>query len=112
MLKIESFQRPEWSPLPYEGCINVEGKVLQRLQHVSIAMLKFAENAEIHEHDAPIEIDVYCLEGEGMVRVAGEESVFKAGQRVHWPAGVQHKLWTDKTTMLTLMVEHENTETP
>jgi quercetin dioxygenase-like cupin family protein len=106
MLKIEAFQRPEWTALPFDGCVNVKAKVLQSFPHLALAMLQFDENAQIHEHAADIDIDVYCLEGEGMVRVDAEEAAFKAGQRVHWPAGISHKLWTGNRTMLTLMVEH------
>ncbi|HEY1012355.1 MAG TPA: hypothetical protein VGE07_06575, partial [Herpetosiphonaceae bacterium] len=58
--------RPDWSPLPDEGCRGVEGRVLLRQPHLSLAMLRFAPGGTIHEHAAEIEIDVICLEGEGL----------------------------------------------
>ena len=108
MLKIEAFQRPDWTPLPFDGCNNVSAKALQRFPHIAFAMLRFEPNGNIHEHPAEIEIDVYCLEGEGMVSVGDEQAPFKAGQRVRWMAGVNHKLWTTDNHMVTLMVEHQN----
>ena len=72
-------------------------------------MLRFRKNATIHEHPADIEIDVICLEGEGFTSVSGERAPFHAGQRVRWPAGQPHRLWTEETEMITLMVEHLNT---
>jgi len=73
---------------------------------LALAMLRFAEDATIHEHAAPFPIDVLCLEGRGWVSVDGEAAPLAAGQRVHWPANAMHRLWTDGSTMLTLMVEH------
>jgi quercetin dioxygenase-like cupin family protein len=105
-IQIQPFNRPEWTPLPYEGCINVEAKGLAQLEKFSIAMLRFAPNGTIHEHAAEIDIDVFCLEGEGMTSVAGESAMIRAGERVHWPAGQPHRLWTTDKHMVTLMIEH------
>jgi hypothetical protein len=49
--------RPDWSPLPYEGCVGVEGKVLLRSPTLALALLRFAPGGTIHEHEAPIDID-------------------------------------------------------
>ena len=98
--------RPEWSPLPYEGCVGVEGKVLLRSPTLVLALLRFAPGGSIHEHDAPMDIDVVCLEGEGLVSVGDERFPFHAGESVRWPAGTMHRLWTEGTDMTTLMVEH------
>jgi quercetin dioxygenase-like cupin family protein len=95
--------RPEWSPLPYEG---VEGKVLFRSPTLVLALLRFAPGGSIHEHDAPMDIDVVCLEGEGLVSVGRERFAFCAGESVRWPAGTMHRLWTEGTEMTTLMVEN------
>lgn len=78
-----------------------------RLDHLSLAMLRFDPDGTIDEHPADIAIDVICLEGEGMVSVGDESAPLKAGQRVLWPVGVNHRLWTTEHTMLTLMVEHQ-----
>jgi quercetin dioxygenase-like cupin family protein len=97
--------RGEWSPLPYDGCVGVEGKVLIREQDFFVAMLRFAPGGTIHEHAGPNDTIVVCLEGEGLTSVAGETGRLRAGQQARWPKDVPHRLWTDTATMLTLMVE-------
>lgn len=104
-LTVESIPRPQWTPLPYAGCENVAVKVLLTLPHISLALLKFDPYGTIHEHDAEIDIEVICLEGEGMVSVGREQAPLRAGERVSWPAKTRHRLWTHDSTMLTLMVE-------
>lgn len=102
---IASVPRPEWSPLPFEGCVGVEGKVLVREPEFFIAMLRFGTNATIHEHPGPNDTIVVCIEGEGLTSVAEETAAIRAGQRVLWPKDVPHRLWTESSTMTTLMVE-------
>ena len=97
--------RPEWSPLPYEGCIGVDGKVLVREDDFFVAMLRFSQHATIHEHPGPNDTIVVCLEGEGLTSVEGATSPLRAGEQARWPKGVPHRLWTEDTTMVTLMVE-------
>ena len=107
MIEIEQVKQATWSPLPYEGCINVEYKsYLHRNGRVAIASLKFGQHATIHEHPADIDVDVICLAGEGFTSVSGDVAEIRAGQRVFWPAGQAHRLWTEATEMTTLMVEH------
>lgn len=98
--------RPDWSPLPYEGCVGVEGKVLLRSPTLALALLRFERGGTIHEHDAPTDIDVVCLEGEGFVSVGDQTFPIRAGESVRWPSGTMHQLWTEGTEMTTLMVEH------
>ncbi len=105
-LQIESIQRDGWMPLPFDGCRNVSVKMLLKLEQLGLSLLRFDPEGTIHEHPAVIEIDVICLEGEGMVSVGDEQSPLKAGERVRWPAGTPHRLWTEDRPMLTLMVEH------
>lgn len=109
-LLVHPVPRPTWAPLPTAGCRNVAGKVLLVLDHLSLALLRFEPDATIHEHAADIAIDVICLEGEGMVSVGNETATLQAGQRVHWPVGSLHCLWTTGHSMLTLMVEHSQTQ--
>lgn len=105
-LEIQPVPRPEWSLLPYEGCVGVEGKLLLRLPHLSIAMLRFAPGGTIHEHAADIHIDVICLEGRGMTSIDGESAPLHAGEQVRWPSGKPHRLWAEDEGFTTLMVEH------
>jgi quercetin dioxygenase-like cupin family protein len=102
---IEQMPRPDWQPLLRTGTVGVTGRVALNRAGIVIANLKFAANATIDEHSAPFEIDVICLDGAGFVSVGGESSVIRAGERVVWPAGVNHRLWTDGVPMETLMVE-------
>lgn len=105
-IEITAVKQPIWTPLADEGCINVAYKSLLKRGHLALAMLRFSQNATIHEHPADIDIDVICLEGHGFTSVGGEQSALHAGQRVHWPAGQPHRLWTQDSEMVTLMVEH------
>jgi quercetin dioxygenase-like cupin family protein len=107
-LAVNPIPRPTWTPLPFEGCYGVEGKVLLRLEHLHIAMLRFGPQATIHEHPADIDVDVICLEGQGMTSVSGQQSALHAGEQVRWPAGLPHRLWTENSEMITLMVEHSH----
>ena len=104
-MEIEPFRRPDWEPLPYDGCVNVEGRVLLWDETLGLALLRFGEHATIHEHPGENETVVFCLEGSGWTSVASESSEIRAGERVLWPAGVRHRLWTEATTMTTLMCE-------
>jgi quercetin dioxygenase-like cupin family protein len=109
-LEIQPIRSKDWTPLPFEGCINVSVKMLIKQPHLRLAMLRFEPNATIHEHPADIDIDVICLEGEGMVSLGNEQSPLKAGEQIRWTAGVPHRLWTISSTMTTLMVEHHSGE--
>jgi quercetin dioxygenase-like cupin family protein len=103
---VEPFVRAEWSPVPREGCVGVEGRVLGQSGSAFLAMLRFDERATIDEHSATFDIDVFCLEGSGRASVAGAVHDLHVGERLRWPAGSMHRLWTEGTTMTALMVEH------
>jgi quercetin dioxygenase-like cupin family protein len=105
---VEQMPRSGWAPLPREGVVGVTGRVMLNRAGVAIANLRFAANATIDEHAAPFEIDVICVAGEGFVSVGNGSSPFRMGDRVVWPAGVNHRLWTEGTEMETLMVERHS----
>lgn len=100
----QPWPRPDWSPLPHAGCEGVEGRVMLR-GGVNVAELRFAPHATIHEHAADHHSEVICLEGSGFTSVGGAAAPIRAGQRVSWPAGAPHRLWTEGEAMRTLMVE-------
>jgi quercetin dioxygenase-like cupin family protein len=102
---VEQIPRAHWTALPREGTVGVTARVLLKRAGIAIANLRFSVHATIDEHPAPFEIDVICLAGEGFVSVGGESSAFRAGDRVVWPAGINHRLWTEGFEMETLMVE-------
>lgn len=87
------------------GCRNVEGRVIFRDESLLLAVLRFSEDGTIHEHAGESDTVVACLEGSGYTSVGGETAPLSAGERVVWPADVEHRLWTEKSTMTTLMVE-------
>ena len=105
-LEVHPVPRPHWAPLPREGCRGVEVKVLLEEDHLLVAMLRFRPGATIDEHSSRFDGDVVCLEGHGITSVGGEQARLRAGQRVHWPARVPHRLWTEDGEMVTLMIEH------
>jgi len=104
-MMIEQMPRPNWEPVPRPGTVGVTGRVMLNRAGIAVAHLRFSPDATIDEHSAPIEIDVICIGGEGFVSVGNETSRFRAGERVVWPAGVNHRLWTQGTNMETLMIE-------
>lgn len=69
-------------------------------------MLCIDPHATIHEHPADFDIDVICLEGQGLTSIGGEQAALRSGERVHWPAGIPHRLRTEESGIVTLMVEH------
>jgi mannose-6-phosphate isomerase-like protein (cupin superfamily) len=101
-LDVREIPRKGWEPLPYDGCVGVVGRVLVREDTYFVAELRFSEHATIHDNDTV----VVCLAGEGFTSVAGEVSPLREEQQVRWPKGVPHRLWTEDSTMATLMVEH------
>jgi quercetin dioxygenase-like cupin family protein len=102
---IARIPRPEWSPLPGEGVVGVEGKVLVREEDFFIAVLRFRPHATIQEHPGPNDTLVVCIEGEGFTSVGSETAALHESERAFWPARIPHRLWTEETTMTTLMVE-------
>jgi quercetin dioxygenase-like cupin family protein len=105
-LDVREIPRKGWEPLPYDGCVGVVGRVLVREDTYFVAELRFSEHATIHEHPGDNDTVVVCLAGEGFTSVAGEVSPLREEQQVRWPKGVPHRLWTEDSTMATLMVEH------
>ncbi|HEU0304824.1 MAG TPA: hypothetical protein VFR32_09625 [Gaiellaceae bacterium] len=102
-LDVNPIPRPGWDPVP--ECVGVVGRVLVREEAFFIAELRFSENATIHEHPGENDTIVVCLAGEGFTSIAGENAPIREEQWVRWPKGVSHRLWTQGSTMTTLMVE-------
>lgn len=91
--------------------MGVEHVVLMRQPQV-IVLLKFGANATITEQKAPLAVDVIVMEGAGKTSVDGDEAEIHAGETVHWPANVPHRLWTEGSEMVTLMVEQYGRNVP
>ena len=104
-MDVAQVPRPEWSPIPHPDARGVESKALVREDDLFIAMLRFGENATIHEHPGANDTIVVCIEGEGFTSVGDEISPLQTNERVRWPRDVPHRLWTEASTMTTLMIE-------
>ena len=100
------FPRPDWSPVPRDGCVNVEGKVCLVDRRSVVAMLRLQENACTDVHPAPYDIHVLCIEGSGFAMCGGEVTPLESGESVLWPKGEEHNLYTEASEMTTIMVEH------
>ena len=79
--------------------------MLVRTEDFFLAMLRFEPGGTIHEHPGPQDTFVACIDGAGWTSVASERAQIRAGQVVRWPKDVPHRLWTEGTTMTTLMLE-------
>jgi quercetin dioxygenase-like cupin family protein len=84
----------------------VVGRVLVREDTYFVAELRFSEHATIHEHPGDNDTVVVCLAGKGFTSVDGEIALLEEGQQARWSKGIPHRLWTEDSTMTTLMVEH------
>jgi quercetin dioxygenase-like cupin family protein len=103
--RIQPFKIPDWTPWPFEGFVGVSGRVILDAPDLILALLRFEPHAAIPEHPGTNEAIVPCLEGEGFTSVGGVTAPFRAGERVTWPPNIPHRLWTEDSTMTTLMVE-------
>ena len=101
---IRPFPRPGWDPLP-DG-VGIIGRVLVREEEFFVAQLRFSEHAAITVHPGERDTIVVCIEGEGFTSVAGETAELREGQQARWPRDIPHGLWTEGSTMTTLMIEH------
>jgi quercetin dioxygenase-like cupin family protein len=113
--EIEPVPRWDWSPLPHEGSRGVVGRVLFNSKtrmpgpaprpELFVSVLRFAADATTDEHADDLQVhEVICLEGSGFTSVGSETAAIRAGQRLTWPRGVRHRLWTAADEMTTLMV--------
>jgi quercetin dioxygenase-like cupin family protein len=99
---------------PWRGPASVRGLRRRRRPRACpredffVAQLRFSEHATIQEHPGEHDTIVVCLEGEGFTSVADATAPLVEGQQARWPKGVTHRLWTENSTMTTIMVErHE-----
>ena len=106
---IRTIPRPGWDPLP--GGVGIVGRVLVREEpdptypDLLVAELRFSDYARIDPHPGQRDTIVVCIEGSGFTSVADETVPLQEGQQVRWPKGIVHGLWTEGSTMTTLMIE-------
>jgi quercetin dioxygenase-like cupin family protein len=110
-IDVRPIPRPGWDPLPGEGAVGVVGRVLVREgpnlsnPDLLVAELRFSEHATIEPHPGKRDAIVVCIAGAGFTSVGDETVPLREGQQVRWPSGIVHGLWTEGSTMATLMVE-------
>jgi len=104
-VEIRPIPRSGWDPLPGNGVVGVTGRVLVREDEFFVAELRFTEHATIEPHPGRNDTIVVCIRGEGYTSVADEVAPLREGQQVRWPRGIVHGLWTEGSTMTTLMIE-------
>ena len=102
---VRPFPRPGWDPLPGDGVVGVLGRVLVREDDFFVAQLRFSEHATTREHPGERDTIVVCIDGEGFTSVGVQTAPLAEGQQVRWPRDVPHRLWTEGSTMTTLMIE-------
>lgn len=107
---IRPFPRLDRDSLPYDGCVGVIGRVLVGDEGFGVAQPRFSEHATIHEHPGETDTIVVCLEGEGFTSVADETVPLREGPQVRWPQGIPHRLWTEDSSMTTLMVDRTDSK--
>ena len=70
-----------------------------------VAQLRFAEHATIHPHAGERDTIVVCIEGEGFTSVGGRALAAARGSAGALAEELVHGLWTEGSTMTTLMIE-------
>src|SRR3954447_2663077 len=80
--EIRPFKRPEWEPVPMDGFVNVEGRVIVGDDDLVLALLRFGEHGRINPHAGPNNTLVSCIDGSGFTSVDGETAELQAGQTV------------------------------
>lgn len=95
-----------WMTFPRPGFDHVSVKMLLGLEgELRVSMLKIGPGGGIPSHQDKAEIEVICIEGNGFASVGDESVPLSSGERVTWPANVDHRLWTTDNEMVTLMIE-------
>jgi len=100
---IQPIPRPGWDPLPDSN--GIVGRVLGEAQLRDTEVGRPDEHAAIQEHPGENDAVVICLAGEGFTSVGGQTARLCEDEWVLWPKGTTHGLWTEGSTMTTLMIE-------
>jgi quercetin dioxygenase-like cupin family protein len=102
-IDLRDIPRSGWDPLPHSA--GIVGRVLVREEDFFVSELRFSEHASVQEHPGERDAIVVCIAGEGFTSVGGEVAGIREEQQVRWPKGIPHRVWTEGTTMTTLMIE-------
>jgi mannose-6-phosphate isomerase-like protein (cupin superfamily) len=82
----------------------VVGRVSLPAENQSLAEATVPVGGETQAHFHRVSEELYLFtEGEGRIRVAGEERAIRAGDTVLLPPGAEHKLWNTGDVPLRLL---------
>ena len=101
---IQPIPRPGWDPLPdSRACVGPSCSSASGASSSRAALLGArVDSTSIAGDNDTI---VTCIQGEGFTSVARRRCRFGRKQQVRWPKGIPHRLWTEGSTMTTLMFE-------
>ena len=75
---------------------------------LSVAALYFEPRASMDEHSAEVPVLFLVISGSGYVRIGGpdgETRAVTAGDAVLWPAGLDHKVWTEDEELHAIVID-------
>lgn len=73
-----------------------------------VVAMYFDPHGEMEEHSASVPILFLVTRGNGFVRIGGldgETREVRAGDAVLWPAGLDHKVWTEDEPLEALVID-------
>jgi len=73
-----------------------------------IAALYFEQHGSMDEHSSDVPCVFLVISGKGFIRVGGPEGETRAvtaGDAVLWPAGLDHKVWTEDEELWGIVVD-------
>ncbi|MBQ7370948.1 MAG: histidine kinase [Blautia sp.] len=84
-----SIQKTGWGEIRWQ---DEEAKVLKnrRLQVGEVRINGKAHQVKHLHYDEQV---MYCLSGEAVSAVNGESEIVRAGDCIHYPAGIEHEIW-------------------
>lgn len=88
---------------------SIVSKVLIKKKAGNVTLFAFWENQELSEHTSPFDALVYCIEGEGNVKIDDQNFVLQGGDLILMPANHPHsvKATTNFKMLLTMIKDLE-----
>jgi mannose-6-phosphate isomerase-like protein (cupin superfamily) len=70
----------------------VSVRELLSTDHAQVMMITLLPGQALKLHATPVDAFFYCLEGDGIVEIGGEQQPLAKDQMVHSPARIPHRL--------------------
>lgn len=87
---------------------HIKGLPISLNRLLIVAALYFERHGSMDEHSSDVPCVFLVISGKGFMRVGGPEGETRAvtaGDAVLWPAGLDHKIWTEDAEMSGIVVE-------